>query len=161
MTVLVMIVRALAAVCALGLFTGAAASRAAAYETTHVVIANAGPSAVLIWNASPIVAQIVTDGASDQVANDRLERAALRAIASDVALLPHAKTISVRILYDKTGDVSPVYGGPTFAGVERYATLTCDAAHARANAAQWKGLRETDALPAWLTLTVVGTLPPR
>jgi hypothetical protein len=143
------------------LVASAAVTRAIAEDAIHVVIANTGASAVLIWNASPIVTKIVADGVSDTVANDRLERAALRAVAPDIPALPRAKTISVRILYDKTGDVSPVYGSPTFAGVERYATLTCDAAHARASAAQWKGLRDTDALPAWLTLTVVGTLPPR
>ncbi len=152
--------RAVVAAWAIALFASNVGS-ASADDATHVVVASTGTSAVLIWNASPVVTKIVNDAVSDAVANDRLERAALRAVAPDIAALPRAKTISVRILYDKTGDVSPVYGSPTFAGVERYATLTCDAAHARAAAPQWKGLRDTDALPAWLTLTVVGTLPPR
>ncbi len=142
------------------LFVGAAIARADAIETTHVVVAGTGASAILIWNASPLVARIVSENIPDRAANERLERAALRAVAPDIALLHLAKTITVRVLYDKTGEVSPVYGGPTFGGVERYATLTFDAADARANAAKWKALRESDALPRWLRLTVLGTLPP-
>ena len=138
-----------------------AACSAEADAATHVVIANVGPAAVLIWNASPFVAQLVANRVPDAAANDRLEHAALRAIATDVRLLTRAKTITVRILYDKTGDVSPIYGSATFAGVERYANYSFPAPLARANANRWKSLRDADALPPWGALRVIGTLPPR
>ena len=134
---------------------------ARADDATHVVVADTSATAVLIWNATPVVAQIVTDRANDPVANERLERGALRAIATSLKVLVRAKTVTVRILYDKTGAVSPVYGDPTFAGVERYATITFAAARGRASASKWRGLRDTDALPPWVAFHVIGTLPPR
>jgi hypothetical protein len=127
----------------------------------RLVLARTGTSALVLWNASPLVAEIVAKRVPEREANDRLERGALRAAAQDLPLLPTAKSITVRVLYDKTGDVSPVYGGPTFAGVERYALLRLDAARARRDEGRWKELDSGHPVPAWIAFHVIGSLPPR
>ena len=78
-----------------------------------------------MWDASPVVASIVKNRLSDADANALLERDASRVLAT---MAPNfggeTRSVTVRVIYSKTGDVSPVYGTPTFAGIERYATLT-------------------------------------
>lgn len=127
----------------------------------HVVLARTGASALVLWNATPFVADIVAKRVDDAAANDVLERGALRAAALEMPSLRNAKTIDVRILYDKRGDVSPVYGSETFAGVERYAVVRLDAAKARADADRWRELDPHHPIPAWISYRLVGSLPPR
>jgi hypothetical protein len=66
----------------------------------------------------------------------------------------------VRVIYSKTGEVSPVYGTPTFADVERFATLTMKAEDAASDRDKWRELGD-GAPPAWVQFDVVGELPPR
>ena len=127
-----------------------------------VVIARASGDATVLYDATPEVAAIVRDKLSDDAANARLQRDALRVLAKVAPELTDAQTITVRITYAQSGDVSPVYGTPTFAGVERYANLKSPAADAKSDRDKWKeGLAGTAPPPAWITFTVVGKLPPR
>jgi len=77
------------------------------------------------------------------------------------ALLNHGvRSITVRIGYNKTGDVSPVYGGATFAGIEHYATLALSVGDLKKFIASKQ--RVTDAgIPRFAKFTVLGELPPR
>ena len=127
-----------------------------------LIVARTDGDAMLIYNASPEVASIVTAKASDADANDRLKRDALQALASKLALLQKAKSVTVRVIYDKVGAVSPTYGSLTFSGVERYANLTMSIADARTNRDRWKDAASSQQpLPAWIDFAVVGELPQR
>ena len=127
-----------------------------------VIVARTDGNATLIYNASPEVAAIVTSKASDADANDRLKRDALQALASKLPLLQKAKSVTVRVIYDKVGAVSPTYGSLTFSGVERYANLTMNIADAKSNRDRWKDAASSQQpLPAWIDFAVVGELPQR
>jgi hypothetical protein len=127
-----------------------------------VIVARTDGDATLIYNASPEVASIVTSKASDADANDRLKRDALQALASKLSLLQKAKSVTVRVIYDKVGAVSPTYGSLTFSGVERYANLTMSIADAKTNRDRWKDAASSQQpLPAWINFAVVGELPQR
>jgi len=131
-------------------------------EGDRPVIARAGADALVLWDATAIVAQIVSDKASDADANGRLANGALKALVQVAPRLAAAKSITVRVVYARTGAVSPVYGAATFAGVERYATLEISGADAKADTGKWKeAALDGSALPKNLTFTVTGKLPPR
>jgi uncharacterized membrane protein len=128
----------------------------------RAVLAKPDGDALVIWDASPVVASIVKSKTNDAGANDLLERDAVRVLATMAPDVDKsAKTITVRVIYSKTGAVSPVYGTPTFMGIERYATLTVPAADAQTDRDKWKELDPKSAVPAWFAFKVTGLLPPR
>jgi hypothetical protein len=150
-----------AAVVSFATFFLASASSAATEVPGRVVLARAEGDALLIWDSTAEVAAIVSGKLSDADANARLERDALHVLAAEQPKVTSAKSITVRVVFSKTGDVSPVYGSPTFAGVERYATLKIDASDAASDRDKWKELADTATPPAWVKFDVIGELPPR
>jgi hypothetical protein len=127
----------------------------------HFILARTHDDALAIWDSTPEIAAIVNGKLSDADAKARLEHDALRVLAAVTPeVASNAKTISVRVIYSKTGDVSPVYGTPTFADVERFATLTMKAQDAASDRDKWKELGDA-APPGWVQFDVVGDLPPR
>jgi hypothetical protein len=155
-------IAARAAVAALAAFFVPGTAATATPEVPgHVVLARAEGDALLIWDSTAEVAAIVSDKLSDAAANARLERDALRVLAAEQSKVTSAKSITVRVVFSKTGDVSPVYGSPTFAGIERYATLKIDAADVSSDRDKWKELADDATPPAWVKFDVVGELPPR
>jgi len=116
---------------------------------TKFVIARAGSDATVLYDATPDVIAIVRDKIGDEQANRLLQHDALRVLALAAPELPEARAITVRITYVRSGDVSPVYGTPTFVGVERYASLRESAPNAKSDRHRQ------------ITFTVVGKLPPR
>lgn len=128
----------------------------------NAVLAKPDRDALVIWDASPVVASIVKSKTNDSDANDLLERDAAHVLATMTPNVDKsAKTITVRVIYSKTGAVSPVYGTPTFMGIERYATLTVPAANAQADRDKWKELDAKSPVPSWFAFKVIGLLPPR
>jgi len=128
----------------------------------NAVVARAAEDALIIWNANPEIAAIVSNKIPDDAANNELERNALRVLAQNLAKLEKsAKSVTVRVVYDKTGAVSPVYGAPTFAGVERYANLEMSYKDAISDREKWMQLDPKTAVPSWVNFKVTGQLPPR
>ena len=127
----------------------------------HVIFARASQDALLLWDATVEVTAIVRERRPDGAANARLEHDALRVLAASLSEVKHARTITVRVIYSKTGDVSPVYGAPTFLGIERYANVTLAAASAAANRDGWQQLDAKSVPPGWIAFKIVGALPPR
>jgi hypothetical protein len=144
------------------LFRLAAPSFAEDTVPGHAVLARPTGDALVIWNASQVVASIVRSKMTEADADNLLERDAVRILTS---MSPHidksAKTITVRIIYAKSGEVSPIYNTPTFKGFEQYALLMARAQDIPTNLNKWKELQENHAVPAGLTYKVVGRLPPR
>jgi len=128
----------------------------------HVMLAQASGDALVIWNASPVVAAIVRSRISDAQADDMLAHDAARVL---IKMLPSvnrgSRTVTVRLIYDKSGAVSPMYGGATFEGFERYALLTAPATYAASDKDHWQELKPSQALPKWFSYKVIGRLPPR
>jgi len=128
----------------------------------NVIVARPAGDALLIWNASADVAAIVANKTADADAKALLERDAARALAASLAKVDAAaSSISLRVIYEKTGAVSPVYGTATFAGVGRYATLRMSGRDARGDRDRWRELAGDSPLPAWFAFDVTGDLPER
>src|ERR1700680_415833 len=88
-----------------------------------VILARSGAQSTYLWDASPYVAQLVTERNVDDAGMRAIEATAVT-ILRDKAASSRAKTLILRIVYTRSGAVSPVYGTLTFAGVEKLATLT-------------------------------------
>jgi hypothetical protein len=128
----------------------------------HVVLAKPGGDAIMIWDATPVIVTIVAAKLSDEAANALLERDALRDVAKLAKSLdPDAKTVALRVTYQKIGAVNPAYGAQTFSGVERYALVTMSGADVRGDRDRWMELSDTASPPAWIRFSVTGQLPPR
>ncbi len=128
----------------------------------NVIVARPAGNALLIWDASADVAAIVANKTSDADAKTLLERDAARVLAASLSKTDiGASSITLRVIYQKTGAVSPVYGSATFAGVERYATLRLSGRDARSDRDRWHELAGDGPLPAWFAFDVTGELPER
>lgn len=128
----------------------------------NVILARVAGDALLVWDASPDVKTIAVNKLSDDAANALLRHDGLKAIAQSLSEInTKAKTVTVRIVYDRSGAVSPAYGSPTFAGVERYASLGMSWRDAITNRGNWKSLAANSPLPDWIQFKVTGSLPPR
>lgn len=85
-----------------------AASADEAVVPGHFVLARASQDALILFDASPEVAAIVSNKTSDADANDGLERDALKVLATLLPKLDQTtKSVTVRVTYNKTGAVSP------------------------------------------------------
>lgn len=127
-----------------------------------VVVARTSSDALIIWDSSPEIAAIVKDKLSDRDANVRIEHDALHVLATSLDKVgKDAKTITVRVVYSKNGDVSPVYGTPTFLGIEKYATVSASRTDLATDRDKWKEIGDTADLPAWIKVEILGKLPPR
>jgi hypothetical protein len=132
---------------------------AAAVQGT-VVTAKSGAHAMVIWDATPAVAGIVSDKQPRDAAMKSLESQAMQIAGQRAPSLSDAQTITVRVVYQKTGAVNPAYGTPTFAGVERVFDLTVDAAAAKSQSAALSQALAAGNTPKGVTVQVSGELPP-
>lgn len=128
----------------------------------RAVLSKSTGDALVIWDASKVVASIVRSKMADAAADGLLKRDAVRVLAKMLRNIDRtAKTITVRIIYAKSGDVSPVYGTLTFKGVEHYALLTVHGADAQSHKTKWKELEDKATIPSWFSYKVIGRLPAR
>jgi hypothetical protein len=128
----------------------------------HAVVARSDGDALLLWDASSEVSVIVSTKLSDADANAKLKHDAIRVLAASIPDVSRdAKSVTIRVLFNKTGAVSPVYGAATFAGVEHYAEIKLSGPDFFHDRDRWRESSERAPAPAWLTLHVIGQLPPR
>ena len=125
-----------------------------------VSVARTTEDALIIWDASSEVAGFVTNKTPDEQANAELRHDALRVAAANISKLEKsAKTVTVRVIYNKTGPYSQVYKADTFGGVVRYATLEFPYKEAATDKDHWKSLDAKSQLPSWMKFTVLDKLP--
>ena len=72
-----------------------------------------------------------------------------------------ARTITLRIVYSKTGEVNPAYNTPTLSNVERHATVTAKATDVASNRDKWQDADEKSVPSSWVVYKIIGKLPPR
>lgn len=132
----------------------------AAGDTGTVVVAKAGTAPLLLWDATPLVTAIVANKQPRDAALRDLESQAMRILGEHANALQHAKTLAIRVIYQKTGAVSPIYGTATFEGIERVFELTAPAAEARLRARELADDIGRGSVPRGISLNVTGKLPP-
>ncbi len=150
---------------ALGLLLPLMAAKAALGDDTipgSFIVAKRQPEALVIWDSQPTIVQIVTDKLADADANKLLQRQALEVLAAAADRVKSARTVTVRIVYSKTGAINPAYNAATFVGIEKYAEVTLDQSQITSDAEHWKEAAKTNgALPSFSQLKIIGALPPR
>jgi hypothetical protein len=140
------------------LFGGAAA--AADLPAGTVVMAKSTPDALLLWDSSPVLAKMVADKVGEAHALSTLESDAMAIATQRSSGLSTAKTITVQVIYSKTGAVSPVYNTPTFAGVEKVLTVSGTPSDIAKNGATYTEQLSHGTVPAAVKVAITGKLPP-
>ena len=135
-------------------------AHAAFADQGTVVVAKGGSKPLLLWDATPAITAIVTNKQPRQAALQDLESQAMQILGERARSLRRAQTLTIRMIYQKTGAVSPVYGTATFEGIERVFELTAQASDARARAKQLADALEHGSVPPSIVLNVTGKLPP-
>jgi hypothetical protein len=93
-----------------------------------VVVARGGSNALVLWDATPVVIQIVSDKTDRTAAMRSLEAQGLSILLQKRSAYSNAKSVTLRIIYKKTGAVSAAYGMASFDGIERLAEITATTA---------------------------------
>ena len=125
-----------------------------------VIMARAsGGSTLFIWDATAYVTQLVADKMLGDDGIHAIEASAIQAL-SEKSKNAATPAVSLRVLYSKTGAVSPVYGSPTFAGVERVMTISVKRDALEKNATAWSAALGSGKTPDGVTIEVSGSLPP-
>ncbi|HEY1975704.1 MAG TPA: hypothetical protein VGG89_04120 [Candidatus Baltobacteraceae bacterium] len=127
----------------------------------EVIVAKTQGNAIVLWDITQSVAALVaTPSSHDEKIRD-VELQASEILLAHLAEMSAASTVEVRALYQRNGDVSPIYKTATFAGVERLLTITATYAAAVKNKAAWEKQLAAGAMPSGITVEVTGDLPPR
>jgi hypothetical protein len=125
-----------------------------------VIMAKAtSTSTLFIWDATPYVTQLVADKVLGDDGLHAIEASAIQALA-DKAKKVTTAALTLRVLYSKTGAVSPVYGAPTFAGIERVMTISVERTALAKNADAWSTTLGKGTTPDGVKIDVSGQLPP-
>jgi hypothetical protein len=124
-----------------------------------VILARSGVQSTYLWEASPYVAQLVADKNVGDAGLRTLEGTAV-SVLRDKATSSHAKTLILRVVYTRSGEVSPVYGTLTFIGVEKLATLTVARDAIVKRGAAWAQDVANGKIPHDLKVEITGKLPP-
>jgi len=125
-----------------------------------VVVAKTGPAPLLLWDATTLITQVVQNKQPREAALRDLESQAMQILGQHARGLKHVKFLTIRVLYQKTGAVSPIYGTATFEGVERVFELTAFSKDARAHAKELADAIARGTIPRGVRLSVTGALPP-
>lgn len=124
-----------------------------------VIMAKAGDRPLFLWDCTPVVTKMVETKQPRDAALRELESDAMT-IASERAATTGARSLTVRVVYQKTGAVSPTYGTATFEGVEHVFDLTVDTSDAKSHGASFASSLANGTAPKSVTVSIAGALPP-
>jgi hypothetical protein len=137
------------------------AGRAAADALGPVVLSRAHGDALAVWDATPELSGLVAAKTSATDTLHKLEADACALLLEKAKLLaPDAKTMTVSVIYQRTGAISPTYQVATFAGIERLLTVKAAIPIGDAAAALWTADLKAGKIPSGVTVVVAGKLPP-
>lgn len=126
-----------------------------------IVVAKTQGNGIVIWDITPSVAGIVSASTSPDATVKDLEVDAASILLDRLSQMSAASTVEVRVLYQMTGETSPIYRNNTFGGLEKVLTVTASVEEATRNKTAWAAQLAKNTLPAGMTVTVVGKLPPK
>lgn len=135
------------------------AARADTLPKGTVVLAKTSPDALLIWDASPELADMIAAKQPDDQILKTLEADALTILAERAKSLSSGN-IALRVVYQRSGAVSPAYGAPTFAGVERLFIMEAKRTDVAPQESAWRSALQSGSTAHGLTVTMTGKLPP-
>ena len=133
---------------------------AASEPAGTIVVAKPDGDALILWDVTTLVAEIVSEKTPRDEALRDLESQAVGVMSSRVTALKSAQTISVRVIYLRTGDINPAYRAATLAGVEKVVTIKAPVSKVNAQSAVWAKELKDGKVPSDITVSVTGKLPP-
>lgn len=123
-----------------------------------IVVARSAPAALLIWDASSAVGDLVVARRTGDDGMRALEGDGIEILAARAPRL-HAKSIELRIQYSATGVVGAPYQASTFANATQLLVLTAPSALVAARARAWQAAIAAHRAPDGLGVRVVGAFP--
>jgi hypothetical protein len=124
-----------------------------------VILARNGEQATYLWDASQYVSALVKARRFGDDGLHAIEATGISALANKAAE-SSARTLILKVVYTKSGAVSPVYGVSTFIGVENVFTMTVSRADLVKNGAAWAQSAANGSPPPQIKIDVTGQLPP-
>ncbi len=116
------------------------------------------PNALLIWDASPAVGDLVIARQTGDAGMRALEADAVAILAAHAAA-SRAKHLDVRVQYAATGIVGAAYNATTFANATPLVIVGADRSLLLAHAEAWQRSLADGNVPAGLSVHVTGTFP--
>lgn len=123
-----------------------------------VVVARTAPVALLIWDASPAVADLVIAGHSGDDGLRALEAQAVTLLGARAARA-RAANIELRVQYAPNGIVGAAYNASTFANESPLFVVKAASKAAAAHASAWATAVAAGQRPAGLGLQITGAFP--
>jgi hypothetical protein len=123
-----------------------------------VVVARSMPNALLIWDASSAVGDLVVARQTGDAGMHALEADAIAILASH-ASTSRAKHLEVRVQYAATGIVGAAYNATTFANATPLVIVGADREPLLARAEAWQRMLASGTVPGAVSVRVVGVFP--
>jgi hypothetical protein len=123
-----------------------------------VIVARRAPTALLIWDASTAVGNLVIARRSGDDGMRALEADAVAIMAAHVPAL-RAQRIEVRVQYAATGVVGAAYQASTFANATQLATVAAERSLVSSRAVAWQRDLASGRTPHDLSVHVIGAFP--
>jgi hypothetical protein len=123
-----------------------------------VVVARSAPDALLIWDASLAVGDLIVARRTGDDGLRALESDGVSILAARAQRL-HAKSIELRIQYAATGVVGAAYQASTFANATQLLVRTAPRALIGTRAREWQAAIAAHHAPQGLGVRVVGAFP--
>jgi hypothetical protein len=149
----------LAASFALAFFFAPAAGADEGTPPGPVVVTQAAPDALLLWDASAMVTQLTDAKTTPTAALATLEAGAMRIATHYAPTLAHAKNVSVQVLYANTSYINPTYPTTVYAGTVRLLSVTLTVDDAVKNGAHFADQLGSGTVPDGVKVVVQGSLP--
>ncbi len=124
-----------------------------------VVVTRTQPDALLLWDASPVVADLIAAKTASPQSMATLESAAMRIAAQHASQLSHAGNVPVEVLYARTRYISPAFPNAVYAGTIRLLSITCSVAEAAQNGEHYADELGNGTVPSAVDIVVSGKLP--
>ncbi|MBV8726790.1 MAG: hypothetical protein JO233_03310 [Candidatus Eremiobacteraeota bacterium] len=125
-----------------------------------VTLTKARGDALAVWDATDELTSLVAQKSTKKDVLARLESDAALVFGDRARPLKRtAKTLSILVLYTKTGAISPTYHTATFEGVERLLTFKARVRDS-AQAQKWAQQLRAGHSVAAVSINVTGQLPP-
>jgi hypothetical protein len=119
-----------------------------------------GDSPFFVWDATPVVVDLVNAKVSRDAALHGLEANSIDLLAEREPSLKGAKRLTVRVIYQKIGAVNPAYGTATLTGVEQVFDLSVDASTIVARHKALSKALAAGKVPSGVRIAMTGELPP-
>jgi hypothetical protein len=137
------------------------ATAAAPLPAGPIVLARTGSDALVLWDASSEMISLIANKMPADAMMRKLESDAVVILGDRAkAVASGTKTLTVQVIYQRSGAISPAYQTATFLGIEHLVAVKAPLPAAATRGDAWAEDVRNGKTPDELTVTVSGKLPP-